>query len=145
MISNEYCLACPVANDFEWNNSDYATGIQNPWGCFASYSQGPYYIWIVPGQIDLISITCYIGLLVAFVIFGVIIRRQIKKIKAKYDDIECDFEALKKEMKEEKILTEKLKKEKSIKLYELMYHIHRITVAGSNTYLCPWVLPLIPP
>jgi hypothetical protein len=48
-------------------------------------------------------------------------------------------------MKEEKILTEKLKKEKSIKLYELMYHIHRITVAGSNTYLCPWVLPLIPP
>lgn len=23
--------------------------------------------------------------------------------------------------------------------------MHRITVAGSNTYLCPWVLPLIPP
>lgn len=26
-----------------------------------------------------------------------------------------------------------------------MYHIHRITVAGSNTDLCPWVLPLAPP
>jgi len=26
-----------------------------------------------------------------------------------------------------------------------MYHIHRITVAGSNTDLCPWVLPLTPP
>ena len=78
-------------------------------------------------------------------LIGVIIRRQIKNIKMKKEEIECDFEALKKEMKEEKILTEKLKKEKSIKLYELMYHIHRITVAGSNTYLCPWVLPLIPP
>lgn len=26
-----------------------------------------------------------------------------------------------------------------------MYHKHRITVTGSNTYSCPWILPLIPP
>jgi hypothetical protein len=64
----------------------------------------------VPGQIDLISIGCYIGLLIVFVIMGVVIRRQIKKIKSKNDDIECDFEGLQKEMREEKILTDRLKK-----------------------------------
>ncbi len=64
----------------------------------------------MPGEIDIVSIGCYIGLLIVFVVLGVIIRRQIKKIKLKQDDIECDFEALQKEMKEEKILTEKLKK-----------------------------------
>lgn len=64
----------------------------------------------MPGQIDLISIGCYIGLLIVFVIMGVVIRRQIKKIKSKNDDIECDFEGLQKEMREEKILTDRLKK-----------------------------------
>jgi hypothetical protein len=64
----------------------------------------------VPGQITVTSTSCYIGLLIIFVMIGVVIRRQIKKIRMKNEEIECDFEALKKEMKEEKILTEKLKK-----------------------------------
>ena len=52
---------------------------------------------------------------------------------------------LKKDLVEEKILTDKLKNSKTIKPYELIYHMHRITVVGSNTEQCPWVLPLMPP
>lgn len=87
-------MKCPKSNDFEWDS--HSKGIKNPWDCFESNSRGPYYLWIVPGQIDIISITCYIGLLIVFVIIGVVIRRQIKKIKSKNDEIECDFEGLKK-------------------------------------------------
>lgn len=43
------------------------------------------------------------------------------------------------------LLTDPLIKNNSFQLVDLMYHSHRITFGGNNTYQRPWKLPLEAP
>jgi len=44
-----------------------------------------------------------------------------------------------------KIIALELRKSKTIKSQELMYHVHRISCFGNNNEDSPWVLPSIVP
>ena len=76
---------------------------------------------------------------------GLVIKKNYRKKLSLMDTDQFSLEDAKKDAEETLIITTKLKEEKRIHFEDLMYHIHRITLFGSNTPECPWVLPSLPP
>lgn len=63
-------------------------------------------LWFTPGQINIISISIYVILLVIFMIIGAFLKRKIKKEKL---GEEFKFEDVKKDIEEKKMLAVKLR------------------------------------
>jgi hypothetical protein len=95
--------------------------------------------------ISFLRIVIFNGLIIVCVCFGIILKKIYKKKKSRLETDSFDFEKETQDMNSSRIITEKLKNDREFKMADLMYHIHRITVFGANTYGNPWMLSENPP
>jgi len=83
-------------------------------------------------------VSSYIFLIVLIVV-GYIMRRFYRMKEAHVEELPFDFESVTKFMVVN-IITDDLRNNDHVSLVDLLYHAHRITFSGVNTYEFPWHL-----
>lgn len=74
------------------------------------------------------------------IILGIVIRRYYKRRESCSTEKNFDFDMATRGFVFEKILTESLMDNPLFVFEDLLYHAHRISVIGCNTYQSPWMI-----